>query len=75
MRPRRQTRPPGSLPILAHGQTLQFERGIDGDDAVDFAVGVLVVLARVDFVGVEVDGRDGHVERLGCGEGDLGFEF
>lgn len=74
MRPRRQTCPTGALPIHINGQTFQLERVINGDDAVDLAVGMLVILTRVDVRSrwcVEVHSRDGHVERLWGGEGDL----
>lgn len=74
MRPRRQTRPTGAPPIHINGQAFQFESIIDGNDAIDLAVGVFVVLTRVDVRSgrcVEVHGRDGHVERLRGGEGDL----
>ena len=71
MRARCQTRPARSPPILFNWQTLQFESRIDRHDAVDLAVWVLVVLAGVDFLRVEEDGRDGHIEGCWTGRGDL----
>jgi hypothetical protein len=66
MRARRQTRPTRSLPILSNRQPLQLEGVIDRNDAVNLTVRVLVVLTRVDFLRVEEDCCDGHVE---CGRG------
>jgi hypothetical protein len=71
MRARCQTRPARSPPILVNWQTLQFESRIDRHDAVDLAVWVLVILAGVDLLRVEEDGRDGHVEGCWRGWGDL----
>ena len=66
MRARRQTCPTRSLPVLSDRQTFQLESRIYRHDAVDLAVWVLVVLACVDFLRVEEDCCDGHVE---CGRG------
>jgi hypothetical protein len=48
--------------MRASWQTFQFECRIDRYDAIDLAVWVLVVLAGVDFLRVEEDCCDGHVE-------------
>ena len=68
MRPRPRTRPPGSLPSL---HTLQLRRLIDLYDAVDLAVRMRVMLARINLLAVHVDGRDAEEAVFRTGKGDL----
>ena len=68
MRPRPRTRPPSSLPPL---HTLQLCRFINLYDAVDFAVRMRVVLARIDVLAIHVDGRDAEEAVFRTGKGDL----
>ena len=64
-RPR--TRPPGALPPL---HTFELRGRIDLHDAVDLAVGVPAVLARVHVLAVHVHGRDVEEAGFGAEEGD-----
>lgn len=68
MRPRPRTRPSGSLPSL---HALQLRRLINLYDAVDFAVRMRVILARINFLAVHVDGRDAEEAIFGTGKGDF----
>ena len=65
-RPR--TRPTRALPAL---HAAQLSGVVEGDDAVDLAVGVLVVLAAVDVLGRHVDGGDAEEARAGAGQADF----
>ena len=68
MRPRPRTRPPGSLPAL---HTLQLRRLINLYDAVDLAVRMTVMLARINVLTVHVDGRDAEKAVLRAGKRDF----
>ena len=68
MRPRPRTRPPGSLPPL---HTLQLRSLVNLYDAVDLAVRMRVVLARINVLAIHVDGRDAEEAVFRTGKGDL----
>lgn len=70
MRARPGARPPGSLPAL-HALELRRPTIIDLHDAVDLAVGMRVVLARVDVLAVHVGGHDAEE----AGGGARGRDF
>lgn len=59
--------PAGALPAL---HALELGAVVDLHDAVDFAVGVLVVLTAILVLGFHVDGRDGDEVGLGRRRGD-----
>lgn len=65
-RPR--TRPSRTLPTL---HTLQLRGLVDLHDTVDLAVGMGVVLSRVDVFAVHVHGRDAEEAGFRAGEGDF----
>ena len=65
MSARSQARPTRTLPIHSDRKSFKLERGIDGNDAVDLAVRVLVVLSCVLFLGVEVHTCQRHVKVVG----------
>ena len=62
--------PTSTLPI-ADGQAFQLERIIDGYDTINLAVRMLMVLARILFLGVEVDASQRHVKVISERELDL----
>ena len=68
MSPRPRTRPASSLPAL---HTLQLRRLIDLYDAVDLAIRMRVMLARINVLAVHVDGCDAEEAILRTREGDL----
>ena len=68
MRPRPRTRPSGSLPSL---HALQLRRLIELYDAVDLAVRMRVIPARINVLAVHVDGRDAEEAIFRSGKSDF----